>query len=233
MKEFTQDDVGIHNGQWNDTLKRVIKGKTYKNLSTVWITPTRGSLSPRVVSSWLGIIKPMNQPFVGPIFIEGDEVGEAYEKAFKMVLEHPELSKFKYIFTVEEDNLPPQDALLRLYENMEKGYDCVAGLYWTKGESGQPMIYGDPKTMPKNYLPQIPCPDALQHCNGLGMGCNLWSIESLKKKLKKMPRPWFKTTRNMTQDLFFFNEASKHGYKVACDTSCKVGHFDVTSGIVW
>ncbi len=82
MREFIYNDVGRHNGQWDNTVKRVIKGKTYKDLSTIWITPTRGTIAPRVVSSWMAVSKPMNQPFVGPLFIEGDEVGEAYEKAF-------------------------------------------------------------------------------------------------------------------------------------------------------
>src|SRR5439155_14163954 len=97
-----------------------------------------------------------NQQFIGPIFGENDEVGVAYQKLFDMILGHPELSKWKYILTVEEDNLPPQMGLLKLYESIEQGYDVVGGLYWVKGETGQPMIYGDPKVMPRNFVPQVP-----------------------------------------------------------------------------
>jgi len=236
-KDFFNSDVGIHNGQIDSSINRLIKGNTYKDLSTVWVTPTRGTLKPRVVSSWIGLMRPMNQPMIGPLFIEQDEVGIAYQKIFDMILDHPEISKFKYILTVEEDNLPPQDGLLKMYESIEKGYDCIGGLYWTKGEGGQPMIYGDPKVMPKNFLPQVPIPESVQHCNGLGMGFNLWKIESLRKKLKDMPKPWFKTVQEknqqFTQDLWFYNEASKHGFKVACDTRVKVGHLDLNTGIVW
>ena len=235
-KEFISDDIGIHNGQIDESTARLIRGNTYRDLSTVWITPTRGSIKCRVVLSWIQLQKPMNQPFVGPLFIEGDEVGIAYDKIFEMVLGHPELSKWSYILTVEEDNLPPSDGLMKLYESIEKGYDCVAGLYWVKGPAGQPMIYGDVNVMPRNFVPQVPKLDTLQPCNGLGQGFNLWRIESLRTKLKDMPKPWFKTVQEkgqqFTQDLYFYNNAAMHGFKVACDTRVKVGHLD-NEGIVW
>lgn len=235
-KEFIEKTDGWHNDNMDSSIERIIKGNTYRDLSTIWITPTRGTLKCKVVSSWMAVMRPMNQPFLGPLFIEGDEVGVAYQKGFEMILDNPELSKWKYILTVEEDNLPPQDGVFKLYESIEKGYDCVAGIYWTKGEAGQPMIYGNPSIMPRNFAPQAPLKEQLQHCNGLGMGFNLWRIDSLKEKLKDMPKPWFKTVQEkgnqFTQDLWFYNEAAKHGFKVACDTRVKVGHLD-NNGIVW
>src|SRR5438552_5643895 len=118
--EFTVDDTGIHNSHIDQSVQRLIKGNTYRDLSTIWLTPTRGKLKPRVVSSWISLMKPMNQPFIGPLFVEQDEVGIAYQKLFDMVLDHPELSKWKYILTVEEDNLPPQDGLMKLYKSIEE-----------------------------------------------------------------------------------------------------------------
>jgi len=229
-------DCGYHNQDLEQSIKRLQRGQTYKDLSTVWITVTRGMLHTKIVSSWMSLMRPMNQPFYGPIFIENEEVGQGYEKAFEMILDHPELSKWKYILTVEEDNIPPSDGLIKLYESI-KNYDVVAGIYWTKGEAGQPMIYGNPSVMPRNFVPQLPLVDTIQHCNGLGMGFNLWKIDSFKNKLKDMPRPWFKTVqeqgKGFTQDLWFYNEAAKYGYKVACDTRVKVGHLDTQTGMVW
>jgi len=188
------------------------------------------------VSSWIGLMRPMNQPFLGPLFFEEDEVGVAYQKAFDMILAHPELSKWKYVLTVEEDNLPPTDGLMKLYESIDQGYDYVGALYWTKFENGQPMIYGDPKVMPRNFVPQVPQPETIQPCNGSGMGFGLWSIKSLREKLKDLPKPWFKTVQEknsqFTQDLWFFNEAAKYGFQIAVDTRVKVGHLD-GNGIVW
>ncbi len=134
-KQFIKDDIGINNGDLDATIARIQKGNTYKDLSTIWITPTRGTLQARVVSSWLALAKPMNQPIIGPLFWEKDEVGIAYQKAFDFVLNHPDLSKWKYILTVEEDNLPPAYGLFQLYESIENGYDCVAGLYFTKSSN--------------------------------------------------------------------------------------------------
>ena len=235
-KTEVQTDVGYHNQNLDQSIARLHRGQTYKDLSTVWITVTRGLLKTKVVSSWMSVQRPMNQPFFGPLFIENEEVGEGYQKAFEMVLNHPELSKWKYILTVEEDNLPPPDGVLKLYESI-KDYDCVGGLYWCKGPEGAAMIYGDPAIMPRNFVPQPPKPDTVQHCNGLGMGFDLWKIDTLKTKLKDMPKPWFKTIqengKSFTQDLYFFHEAAKYGFKCACDTRVKVGHLDVNTGMVW
>src|SRR5215831_6758658 len=116
-KEFLQIHVGKNNADFDESVARLEKGNTYKDLSTIWITPTRGVLKHRVVSSWMSVIRPMNQMFLGPLFFEGDEVGVAYQKAFDLVLSHPELSKWKYVLSVEEDNLPPPDGVLKLYES--------------------------------------------------------------------------------------------------------------------
>lgn len=224
---------GWHNANLKTSVDRLVKGNTYKNLSTVWVTITRGSLYPKVVSSWIGLMRPMNQLVYGPLFIENMEVGDGYNKAIDMILANETLKNWKYVLTVEEDNLPPPDGLLKLYESMDK-YDVVGGLYWTKGEGGQPMIYGDPKVMPKNFIPQVPQSDTIQEANGLGMGFNLFKLDMFKK----MPRPWFNSMQAinkgcMSQDLYFYNEAAKHGYRFACDTRVKVGHFDPGTGMVW
>jgi len=232
-------NLGLHNADLQATIDRLQQGKTYRDLSTVIVCPTRGMIPDRVVQSWMGLIRPMNQKVVGPIFFRGYEVGEAYNMAISMVLDNPELSKWKYILTIEEDNLPPPDGLLKLYESMDE-YDCVGGLYWTKGEGGQPMIYGDPAIEPMNFIPQVPKPDTIQPANGLGMGFNLWKTEMFKDD--RLRKPWFVTAqdyvpgqgvRSYTQDLYFYENARNLGYKFACDTRVKVGHLDPSSDIVW
>lgn len=238
-------DGGANNADLRRAQDRLLKGQSYQNLSTVCVVPTRGgrSLSPRAVSSWLALMKPMNQPFLGPLFIVGDEVGEAYNNAVQMILDHPQLSTWKYLLTMEDDNLPPPDGLLKLYESLNgkvdgEKYDVVGGLYWTKGEGGQPMIYGDPYDMPLNFRPQLPKENAVQRANGLGMGFNLFRLAMFRK----MPKPWFKTlqeyrpgegARGYTQDLYFYEQAGKAGFRFACDTRVKVGHYDIDVDRVW
>lgn len=230
------DFQGRHNA--SDYVRRLEKQKSYRDLSTICIVPTRGTVHARVVQNWMGMMSPMNQKFTR-MFMIGMEVGAAYNAAIEGILAHPELSNWKYILTLEEDNMVPPDALLKLYESIDD-YGAVGGLYWTKGEAGQPMCYGDPKVVPLSFTPQIPLPDALTECNGLGMGCTLFKIELFRDS--KIEKPWFKTEQSYvpgvgvscyTQDLWFFQKAKKAGWKFACDARVKVGHFDVNTGIVW
>lgn len=221
-----------------DSLTRLQKGKVYQDLSTVIVCPTRGMITAKVVQNWMGLIRPMNQKVIGPMFIVGMEVGDAYTAAIEMILSSPELSKWRYVLTVEEDNMPPPDGLLKLYENIDK-YAAIGGLYWTKGEGGQPMIYGEGKDDDLHFRPQMPTQE-IQECDGLGMGFTLFKMEIFKDP--KIEKPFFKTCQDWdpqkgakvyTQDLYFFEKIRKLGYKVACDTRIKVGHYDVGMDIVW
>lgn len=226
---------GLHNADLAKAAERLRKGKGYRDLSTICVVPTRGVIAARVVESWMGMMTAMNQPFVR-IFVERAEVGEAYNAATEMVL--TQLPQFKYMLTLEEDNMPPPDGLLKLYESIDD-YGAVGGLYWTKGEGGQPMIYGDPTGI-LSFMPQVPKLDTVQECNGLGMGFTLFNLEMLQDE--QIPRPWFKTVAEWapdkgaalgTQDLFFFGNARKAGYRFACDTRVKVGHYDHAADVIW
>lgn len=228
---------GLNNLNLEHARGRLMRGSTYRDLSTIMLVPTRGLIPVKVVQSWLGMMTAMNQKFLR-LFIENMEVGDAYNHGIKVILENPELSKWKYVLTCEEDNCPPPDGLLKLYESMNK-FDVVSGLYWTKGaETGQPMIYGDPRVMPRNFLPQIPIPETVQECNGVGMGFCLFKLNMFKK----MPEPWFRTlqeyvhgqgARMATQDLYFCQEAAKFGFRFAVDNRVRVGHWSQADGIMW
>lgn len=230
---------GFHNSNLEQTQKRLLKGNTYRDLSTICIRPTRGMIPAKVVQSWESLMTPMNQKFLRIMMI-GMEVGEAYSQAIEFILNNPELSKWKYILTLEEDNMPSPDALLKLYEAINQGYDAVQGLYWTKGEGGMAMIYGNPNEFPLNFIPQIPKIDTVQAANGLGMGFTLFKMSMFKDP--KIEKPFFKTVQEFkpgvgvkvyTQDLQFFEKAGRLGYKFACATNVKVGHYDYDRDIVW
>lgn len=222
-------DVGRHNATLEESIARIKKGRGYEDLSTIWLTPTRGEIPAAVLPSWFSIQTPMNQPIVR-VFVERQEVGEAYDASISSIIADPMLGKFKYVLTVEEDNIPPADGLLKLLESI-KDFDAVGGLYWTKGEGGQPMIYGHAQEFPIDYKPQVPIPDSIQPCNGLGMGFTLFRMSMLKDP--SIQRPLFRTAPGNTQDLYFFKNAAKRGYRFACDTRVKVGHYDKSTGVVW
>lgn len=214
------------------------QSQKYRDLSTICIIPTRGVVPAKVVQSWWALMTPMNQKFIRT-FVIGMEVGAAYTQAIEQILQNPVLRKWKYILTLEEDNMPPPDGLLKLYEDMDD-FDVVGGLYWTKGDAGQPMIYGDPTMKEMNFIPQVPIPETVQECNGLGMGFNLYKMDIFRDP--RVPRPYFKTLqefipgvggRGYSQDLYFYEGIRKLGYKVGCDTRIKVGHYDLEADIVW
>jgi hypothetical protein len=199
----------------------------YRNLATVWITPTRGTMQTKVAFNWMGIAGGFNQP-LAKMCIEGCEVGAAYNYAIKEILANPGLKNFQYILTVEEDNTAPPDALHKLYQSIQE-YDAVSGLYWTKGAGGAPQIWGNGD--PSNFIPQTPLPETIQRCSGVGMGFCLFRIAMLRD-----PRfecgAWFRTAEGCTQDLYFWKKAAPFGFKCAVDTRVKVGHVDV-EGVIW
>lgn len=204
---------------------------TYRNLSTVWLTATRGTMQTKVAFNWINIAAGFNQP-LARVCVEGCEVGAAYNYGIAQILAHPQLSKFEYLLTVEEDNTAPPDALQKLFISIAE-VDAVSALYWIKGANGCPQIWGNPNE--EGFAPQSPLVDAVQRCNGIAMGFALWKLKMFKDPGFEYGQ-WFKTVNedgmNMTQDLYFWAKAKKLGYKCAVDTRVKVGHVD-QDGVIW
>ena len=239
MKEpriLVGESVGSNNEDLEKAIERVEKSKMYEDQSTIIVCPTRGVFPTRVVQSWMKLQKPMNQAVAGPIFAESMKVDVAYESLIEYSLSNDYLKTFKYILTIEEDNLPPVDGLIKLYQSMDK-YDVVGGLYWGKGDNGFPMIFGDPAT-PGDFKPCKHKLGEVQEANGLGMGFNLFKLDVFKN----IEQPWFKTAQGkdedgneqqMAQDLYFYKKAAEKGYKFACDNSILVGNYDSKSDKIW
>ena len=219
-------NIGVHNSK-NWEVK--VRENAYKDLSTVCVIPTRGKIASKIVQYWWALQPPMNQMFIR-IFVQGMEVGAAYSQAVENILAHPQLSLWKYILFLEEDNAPPSDGLIKLYENMDR-FDAIGGLYWTKGEAGKPMCYGNPNVFPVNFIPFLPPEETITECRGLGMGFTLIKMDVFKDT--RLTRPFFVSGNGYTQDLKFFENIGKLGYKMACDTRVKVGHWDENNQIMW
>jgi hypothetical protein len=239
--QITMEDwQGRHNV--SDYVSRLEKSQLYRDQSTVCVVPTRGMIHAKIVQNWMGLMTPMNQKFTR-IFVIGLEVGEAYNQAINSILDNPELSKWRYVFCLEEDNSVPPDCLLKLIQAMGEGdYAAIGALYWTKGEAGAPMCYGSPTAVPINFIPQIPKPGTLTECNGLGMGATLFRIDKLKEMRSKIEGPLFKTVQVYepskgcqcyTQDLWHFQKGRELGFRYACDARVLVGHYDAGSDITW
>jgi hypothetical protein len=237
MALIVQDFGGAHNGNLTQTRARLIRGASWKKQRIIVVIPAGASIPAKVSLSHWNLIFPPNQGIVR-ILAQGLEVGEAYSTAIDQVLAHPDLGTWEYLLTLEHDNCPPSDGVLKLAERLEGHPElaCVGGLYFTKGEGGVAQIWGDPKDPVLNFRPQLPDPDGgLVECCGTGMGFNLWRLSMFKDV--RLNRPWFRTIAGKegvgTQDLHFWGDARKYGYRCAIDCSVKVGHYDSVTDIVW
>lgn len=234
----SQSFAGAHNDNLKKTTSRLMKGGSWKRQRVVVVLPTDSLMPSKTCLALRNLYFPPNQ-MCHWILAQGYEVGEAYSQAIEAILANPDLSQWEYLLTVEHDNLPPPDGLVRLIEQLEAHPElaCVGGLYFTKGEGGVAQIWGDPKDPVLNFRPQLPVDGQLVECVGTGMGFNLWRLSMFKDE--RLRRPWFKTLSGSegqgigTQDLYFWGDARKYGYRCAIDCAVKVGHYDYKEDIVW
>lgn len=226
-----------------------IHKSTYENVSTVIVCPTRGAIHWKIVAAWQQLIAPMNQKRAF-LFCSGAEVGDAYNTMVFNILNHPEFKQWKYLMCVEDDNLLPPDAHIRLLEAMRDNpeADAVGGLYFTKGDGGLPLALGDPKKFvetgeldfaPIDLGPALEADQRYVEVNGLPQGCTLFKMELFRY----VSPPWFTTfadvmpkvggAASFTQDLKFAQRAKQVGKRFFIDLRVRVGHLDVETGIVY
>lgn len=239
MTMMTMDQANAYAAGRNFDNMAHLKGTTYQDVSTVVILPSRGMMHQRAAQAIFNVQGPMNAKRA-VLTCEGHEVGHAYNAMIDTILAHPDLGKWRYVLTIEDDNLPPPDAHIRLIESIEAGpFDAVGALYFTKGEGGMPMCYGDPSQLapmcfrPRDVRAAVERGHIVE-CNGIAMGCTLYRMDLFRD----IKGPWFVTTQDsvhghMTQDLYFCQRARAAGKRFAVDCRVKVGHLDINTGIVW
>lgn len=226
----------------------LMHGSSFAPARTVVLVPTRGMIHHRVVTALQGLMAPPNQARA-MLFCAGDEVGHAYNKMIEHILKDPVLSTWEYVLTIEDDNLVPPDAHIRLIETItETRADAVSGIYFTKGDFNMPMAYGDPAAFdaggPLEFKPRGV--DEVRHAlltgrtmpvNGIAMGCALWRMDLFKQ----IAAPWFVTVSDVfpdgaklyTQDLYFCEKARRAGKRFEVDFRVRVGHLDINTGEVY
>lgn len=229
-------DGGKHNKDLKGSAARIMEGGSWKKQRVIMLIPAAKMMSTKVALSHRAMIFPPNQA-MHVMGVIGEEVGIAFSNAIEEIINHPELKNWEYILTIEHDNVPPTDGVLKLIKRMEEHpeFSCIGGLYWTKGDEGVPQIWGDKKDPIMNFRPQPPVAGELVECWGTGMGFNLWRISMFKDK--KIERPLFETKAGKdgvgTQDLAFWAKAQKQGHRCAIDCGVLVGHFDVENNILY
>lgn len=107
-------------------------------------TPTMGTVRMEWVNGRFGQIIPTNfsladvQQFMSPYMPHEYSVADAENLIAKMAIEQG----FEWLLFWEDDNIPPNDALLRLNEYMiTKTAPVIAGMYFTRSIPPEPMVY--------------------------------------------------------------------------------------------
>tara|TARA_R110000868_G_scaffold220418_4_gene471640 strand:- start:6513 stop:7253 length:741 start_codon:yes stop_codon:yes gene_type:complete len=236
MKPQILETAGYNNTNLATSTERVIKAGTWKKQRIVMIVPSADMIASRVYLSHLSMAFPPNQS-VHRMLALGCEVGDAYSRSIAEIVDNPQHPCFdwEYVLTVESDNCPPFDGVVKLIKRMEENphLSAICGLYWCKGADNiAPHIWGEISDPVVNYRPQPPKAGELVECYGLSMGFTLYRMSMFKDK--RIARPFFKTYSGIegkgigTQDLSFWAEARKYGYRCAVDCGVLVGHWDQT-----
>jgi|SRR3972149_54229 len=233
-----QDFGGLNNSNPEQTSARLIRGGSWKRQRIIVILPADTLMPAKCALSHWNLAFPPNNGVVR-ILAQGMEVGDAYSQAIQGILNHPELSTWEYILTIEADNAPPPEGVIKLVEGLENHPELatLGGLYFCKGLGGCAQVWGDPKDPVLNFRPQVPVAGQLIECCGTGMGFTLFRLKMFKDT--RLRQPWFKTlnggegTGIGTQDLYFWGDARKYGYRCAIDCNVRVGHYDHTTDTMW
>lgn len=227
---------GINNDNLDQVAARLHKSGLWDNLTTVIFSPVTKAVPTLSVVSWGSLQHPPNTQ-VARLYSIDHEVGYAYSEVIdEVILKNEQLSKWKFLLTIEHDNLPPPDGMIRLLARMQENphLSAISGLYFNKAENGFAHIWGKPGE--NHFCPQPPATDgSLVECHAVSMGFTLFRIEMFKDE--RLPRPLFETkataTRVRTHDLDFWANASELGYRCAVDCGCRVGHVDLETMTVW
>jgi len=223
---------------------------SYQNKSIVCVIPTRGSVDVQIVDSWFKLITPVNHNFT-KLFMANGRVDDAYNTGIQLILNDPKLSSSRFLLTMEDDNLPPPDGIIKLVESFLKHeqsgdkYWAISGVYWTKPSRDciehAPIAWGCPHTGEWNMdVPPISEDENITQCCLIPQGFTLYDLDLFRK----IEYPWFKTvehkpeqdidwTPGETQDSYFFKKVWDAGYKVGVRGDVQVGHIDSQTRQIW
>ena len=135
-----------------------------------------------------------------------------------------EKTKATHLFFLDDDVLPPPDAILRLLKRKEP---IISGLYQERSQRHWPIIIDTPKGRDGKLrfffrYPRGAPRNKLLHCDVVPAGCLM--IE--RRVFRSLRSPWFHTDKKtkLGEDVYFSLCARRAGFKVAVDTGVDCLH---------
>lgn len=170
------------------------------------------------------------------------EVGVARNKAIRDCLEHDPVPEF--IFFLDYDVIPTQDALQKLYYRAScfPDFDIFSGVYCCKAWIGEPLIYKE-NGMGPHWDWAVG--DLIFDAVAVHSGLTLIRTKLFQRMECTDEKPWYKTVDEVvqgpmglyrdkgTEDIYFCKRAvGEVNAKILIDTSVLAGHIDHASGII-
>jgi len=144
-------------------------------------------------------------------------------------------NKCKYVWFVDDDTVPPQDAgrrLMYLLEHQGPPHGKVmvaAGVYCTRGTPPEPLVYTAQGSGPDwNWK----AGDVFKRW-GAGTGCMMINTEVFEH----LTEPWFKWTQEAdfkeSDDLYFCARLAEAGFELIIHGGVLCHHYDMERGVVY
>ena len=160
------------------------------------------------------------------IFVEGKPWAEARTEAVNIARR----MGFDSILFVDDDVFIPTDCVTQM---LSSGKDIITGIYWTKTDPTQPVIFKEIGSGPYFNFPT----DGLFEVSGSGLGCcliNLKVFDELEKRhIPFFLENWVYTDKNnnnlkcpVGEDHYFFHQAREIGYKIYAHPDILCDHYD-------
>jgi predicted SAM-dependent methyltransferase len=182
------------------------------------------------------------------MILDGMEVGEARSAAARSVLTN--VPKPEFVFFLDYDVLPHYDCLQKLVYRARHfpAYDIFAGVYCTKSDTPEPLVYKDGYGHGP-YWDWTIGDLLMEGIVGVHMGLTLIRTSLIERMIAGKGKEFdlFQTVRKVhhkedgstaaergTEDLFFCKLATEEfGAKILVDTSVLAGHQEISTGRVF
>jgi hypothetical protein len=218
------------------------------------LTPTLGSVSMMWHTSMVDLIWPMN---CGRIMLptldrNGGEIGEMRNRLVDVALKMEESQGIEIgaFFWLDDDVIINRACLLKLLSHLNDDRSIAAGVYFTKGDGGEALIFEGPSCGAAKFAPAADNDAPGEEHWGWSQGLSVVKPEVYKRMrddlelgLDKYGAPcWYKEPGfginqdngalmlGGTEDFHFFHNASRLGYRclVDCSRLAFGYHYDVT-----
>lgn len=167
--------------------KMIVDSGTSKYVNRIMIaTPTEGDIRMEWAAARYGMTIPTNwsmvnvTQFLNPYIPKRFSVADAQN----LIVQHAIDKDFEWLWLIEDDTIPPQDAVIRMNDYIRKeSHPVVSGLYFTRSVPSEPMIYRGRGT---SYYTKWKMGDKVW-ADGVPTGCLLIHMGLIRAMYKESP----------------------------------------------